>query len=109
MPRQASDDAQWQTVIADFRRSGLNQPEFCLRRGLPLHTFRRRLYARPAVPPPPTVIPVTLVPGPSSPSPAAAASDPLVLILDGGLRIAVAPGFDPATLARLLDALETRP
>jgi len=51
MPRQATDDAQWHAAIADFRRSGLTQPEFCRRRRLPLHTFRRRLYARPGVPP----------------------------------------------------------
>jgi hypothetical protein len=47
MPRQTTDDARWQAAIAEFRRSGLTQPEFCLR-GLPLHAFRRRLYARPA-------------------------------------------------------------
>jgi hypothetical protein len=41
MPRQASDDAQWLAAIDDFRSSGLTQPEFYRRRGLPLHTFRR--------------------------------------------------------------------
>jgi hypothetical protein len=49
MPRQTTDDARWQAAIADFRRSGLTQPEFCRHRGLPLYTFRKRLYARPAV------------------------------------------------------------
>src|SRR4051794_35461125 len=105
MPRQSTEDARWQAAIADFRRSGLTQPEFCRRRGLPLHTFRRRLYARPAVPtasaapePTPTpdvprFVPVTLVPDPTA-SPPSGAADPLVLILDSRLRIAVAPGFN---------------
>ena len=119
MPRQTTDDAQWQAAIAEFRRSGLTQPEFCRRRGLPLHTFRRRLYARPGAPPAPAsaepatpaaappdtqrFVPVTLVPSPS-----VAMSDPLVLILDNRHRIAVAPGFDPDTLLRLVDVVRGR-
>jgi len=120
MPRQRTDDARWQAVIADFRRSGLTQPEFCRLRGLPLHTFRRRLYARSGTPPAPTsakpttpassppdaqrFVPVTVVPGPP-----AAMADPLVLILDDRHRIAVAPGFDPDTLLRLVDVVRGRP
>jgi hypothetical protein len=114
MPRQATDDVQWQAAIADFRRSGLTQPEFCRRRELPLHTFRRRLYARPDAPPAsasasakPDVrgfIPVKLIPDPPTVS-----SDPLVLILDGRHRIAVGTGFDPGTLRRLVDTLGSRP
>jgi hypothetical protein len=122
MPRPASDDAPWLAAIAEFRRSGLTQAEFCRRRELPLHTFRKRLYGRRGTAPaaaepipapqapvdPPRFVPVTLVADPVTPEPAAAA-DPLVLILDGRRRIAVAPGFDPETLRRLLDALEGRP
>jgi hypothetical protein len=122
MPRPASDDAPWLAAIDEFRRSGLTQAEFCRRRELPLHTFRRFLYGRrgatpapveptPVAPAPadtPRLIPVTLVADPIAPEPAAATADPLVLILDGRRRIAVAPGFDPATLRRLLDALEGR-
>jgi hypothetical protein len=51
MPRQTTDDAWWQAAMAEFRRSGLTQPEFCRRHGVPLHTFRRRLYARRAARP----------------------------------------------------------
>jgi hypothetical protein len=124
MPRQVTDDAHWQVAIADFRRSGLTQPEFCRSRRLPLHTFRRRLYARAAAPPAPPAaqpmttttassdarlfVPVTLVPDPSATAPADGL-DPLVLVLDGRHRIAIAPGFDPATLRRLVDALGGRP
>ncbi|WP_158633766.1 IS66 family insertion sequence element accessory protein TnpA [Tautonia sociabilis] len=123
MPRQASDDAPWLAAIDDYRRSGLTQAEFCRRRELPLHTFRRYLYGRrgatpapaateptPATPTdPPRLVPVTLVADTTAPEPASAAADSLVLILDGRRRIAVAPGFDPETLRRLLDALEARP
>ncbi|RUL87479.1 IS66 family insertion sequence element accessory protein TnpA [Tautonia sociabilis] len=118
MPRQASDHTPWLAAIAEFRHSGLTQAEFCRRRGLPLHTFRRYLYGRrgpaaaPAAPAPadtPRLVPVTLVADPVAAGTAAAADDPLVLILDGRLRIAVAPGFDPRTLRRLLDALGDRP
>ena len=119
MPRQTTEEARWHAAIVDFRRSGLTQSEFCQRRGLPLHTFRRRLYARPAPeadlpataagpPDAPRFLPVTLVPERSIPTPSAT-SDPLVLILDGGTRLAVAPGFDPETLRRLLDVLGVRP
>lgn len=114
MPRQTTDDARWQAAIAEFRRSGMTQPEFCRRRGLPLHTFRRRLYARPSAPPspgaaeplPPAVaspeaprfVPVTRVSCP----PLAATADLLVLILDGRHRIAVAQHRnDAAALAEL--------
>ena len=124
MPRQTSDDAHWVAAIDDFRSSGLTQPEFCRRRGLPLHTFRRRLYARPGAttspatgpdpaalisPDTPLFLPVTLVADPTTPPPAAAPADPVVLILDDRLRIAVAPSFDPETLRRLLDAIGARP
>ena len=86
MPRQTSNDAHWVAAIDDFRRSGLTQTEFCRRRGLPLHTFRRRLYARtgattspvagPATaalvsPDTPRFLPVTLVADPNIPTPAA--------------------------------------
>lgn len=37
--------------------------------------------------------------------PLAPAPDSLVLVLPGGFRLAVAAGFDPETLRRLLDAL----
>ena len=35
MARQTTDDARWQAGIADFRCSGLTQPEFGRRRGCP--------------------------------------------------------------------------
>jgi hypothetical protein len=121
-----TSDSTWQAIIEDFRRSGLTQAEFCSRRGLSLHSFRKRLYGRPgptlaplsAQAPPvadpispvlPSFLPVTLV----TESPAAALPetppDPIVLILDARRRIAVAPGFDADTLRLLIQVIEARP
>jgi hypothetical protein len=52
-------------------------------------------------------LPVTPLPDP--PSADQPATDPLVLILDRGRRLAVAPGFDVETLRRFLGALEAWP
>ena len=123
MPRQASD-AFWVAAIDDFRSSGLTQPEFCRRRGLPLHTFRRRLYARPSAatspatgpapaalvsPDTPRFLPLTVVAGPTANILGSALVNSLVLIIDDRIRIAVSSGFDSETLRRLIDALGTQP
>lgn len=125
MPPTDTSDSTWRAIIEDFRRSGLTQAEFCSRRGLSLHTFRRRLYGRPgptpaqpvaqslpvADPTPPVLprfLPVTLV-AKSPAVPPETPPDPLVLILDARRRIAVAPGFDADTLRRLIEAIEGRP
>jgi hypothetical protein len=76
-----------------------------------LHTFRKYLYGSPpatAVTPPAKFLPVTLVSDPGAADPATAAPDALVLILSTRHRIAVAPGFDPETLRRLIEAIEAR-
>ena len=92
--------------------------EFCERRGLSIHTFRKRLYAGRASEaarqdePLPLVhtspfLPVNVLP---DPSPAFGATQPaLELVLRNGRRIAVAPGFDPETLRRLLTVAEDVP
>jgi hypothetical protein len=36
-------DPRWNALLDDFRNSGLTHAEFCRRRGVPLHTFRKRL------------------------------------------------------------------
>ena len=120
MTHRDADPIPWSEAFDDQRRSGLTQAEFCRRRGLSLHAFRKHLYAPSpapgaepitAAPGPadrPRLVPVTLVADPIAlevPPPA----DALVLILDGRRRIAVAPGFDADTLRRLVEAIEGRP
>ena len=118
MPRQTSDDAHWTAAIDDFRSSGLTQPEFCRRRGLALHTFRRRLYARPTTaipqvarpvpaatvsPDTPRFLPVILVADPITLTASAAPADSLVLILDARRWIAYARS-NWAALTRYLES-----
>jgi hypothetical protein len=117
MPRGHILDLRWNALLNEFRRSGLTQAEFCQRRGLSLHSFRKHLYRRPSPKPTPAnalpsdaaahFLPVTLLP---DPSPTTAASRPtLELLLSNGRRIAVPPGFDPQTLRQLIATVEERP
>jgi hypothetical protein len=118
MPRGRILDLRWNALLTDFRRSGLTQAEFCARRGISIHSFRKRLYRVPTPKSTPAnhlssdgttsgFLPVTILP---DPIPAAAASrQPLELCLNNGRRIAVAPGFDPQTLRQLIAVVEERP
>jgi hypothetical protein len=117
MPRGHILDLRWNALLNDFRRSGLTHAEFCQRRGISLHSFRKRLYQAPASKPTPTdppsdaaalhFLPVTILPDPIPAT--AAARPPLELLLGNGRRIAVAPGFDPQTLRQLIATVEERP
>jgi hypothetical protein len=52
MPRTPSAAGRWRAVLDDFHQAGLKQTEFCRRRGLSLHTFRKYLYgSQPATAP----------------------------------------------------------
>ena len=117
MPRGHIRDLRWNALLNDFRRSGLTQAAFCQRRGISLHSFRKRLYQAPTPNPTPAnprpadaaahFVPVTILP---DPIPATApVPRPLELILTCGRRIAVAPGFDPQTLRQLIATVEERP
>lgn len=118
MPRSQVVDLRWNAILNDFRRSGLTQAEFCRRRDISLHSFRKRLYsprrsqadslnAHPAATASPHFLPVTILPSPIAPAPAPPSH--LELLLTDGRRIAVAPGFDADTLRRLLTVLEQTP
>jgi hypothetical protein len=118
MPRSRTVDLRWNAILNDFRRSGLTQAEFCRRRHISLHSFRKHLYQPSPSQPAPSddrpsasldhhFLPVTILP---DPIPSIAASQPhLELILPNRCRIAVAPGFDTQTLRRLIAVLEDRP
>jgi hypothetical protein len=116
MSSQTSTDFRWRGLINDFQRSGLTHAEFCRRREISLHTFRKRLYGQKplapgierkggSAPPEPTrFLPVTLMP--DSDIPPVPTADPLAILLPGGWRIVVGEGFDPQTLRRLIDTIE---
>jgi len=118
VPRSRTIDLRWKALLNDFRRSGLTQAEFCRRRQISLHSFRKHLYQpeptrtassdhRPATPADHHFLPVTILPDPTPPS--TDSSSHLELILPNGRRIAVAPGFDPQTLRRLIATVEGPP
>jgi len=119
MPLPSATESRWRALLADFHRGGLTHAEFCRRRGVSLHTFRKRLYGQKAVPPaidrngsttthqPARFLPVTL--RPVLPADPHRSDEPLTLVLPGERRIAVGPGFDSDTLRRLIDCLERLP
>ena len=118
MPRGHILDLRWNALLNDFRRSGLTQAEFCQRRGISIHSFRKHLYQAPTPKPTPAnhltsntaplhFHPITILPDPISAT--VASRQPLELLLDNGRRIAVAPGFDPHTLRQLIAVVEERP
>lgn len=90
-------------MAAEYGASGLSQREFCDQRGVPLKTFARywaryrREQAGESQMPRWVAVEVTAKRG-----------DPgaLSVILAGGRRIEVQPGFDAETLRRLLVELE---
>src|SRR3954451_12373006 len=102
MPRRPILDTRWDALLGDFRRSGLTHAEFCRRRGISIHSFRKHLYRAPVAKPTPAnplssdgttsgFLPVTILPDPIAAT--AASRQPLELCLGNGRRIAVAPGF----------------
>jgi transposase-like protein len=96
-------------LVNEFRASGMRAGAFCRRHGLSASTLRRRLKRAPR-PEGPGAAGVRLVavkvngtPRPAGPKAGPAA---LEVRLAGGRYIGVAPDFDPATLGRLVRALE---
>ena len=118
MSRSRTIDLRWNALLNDFRRSGLTQAEFCRRRQISLHSFRKHLYQPLPSQPAPSddrssasadhhFLPVTILPDPILPI--TVAQPHLELILSQGRGIAVASGFDPQTLRRLIAVVEERP
>jgi transposase len=97
-------EQQWRRWIARWQTSGLSVAAFCARHDLATASFyawRRTLQRRDA--PPAPFVPVQLV---DDPTPAG----PLEVVLADGRVVRVPPGFDAATLRRLLAVLrEERP
>jgi hypothetical protein len=107
MPGSASAASGWQAIIDEFRQSGLKQAEFCRQRDLSLQTFRKYLYGSRLITKTESVVEFLPVTTPSNtPQAPPRDPDPLILILADNRRVAVAPGFDPQTLRRLIETIE---
>ena len=100
--RDEQKEHQWRRRISQWRASGLSVRAFCARHGLASASFyawRRVLERRAAEQP--AFVPVQVV-ADATPTQASA----LEVVLLDGRTVRVAPGFDAATLRRLLTVLE---
>jgi transposase len=112
----------WAARVARWKDSGLTAAEYASKLGVKAHTLKwwrwrldakaptgrakRALVRRSAEPigkPAPMASPLTFVE-----MTAAVDTDRLEVVLASSVRISVRPGFDGATLGRLLDVLEAR-
>jgi transposase-like protein len=100
--RDEEKERQWRRRIAQWRTSGRSVRDFCERHGLATASFYnwRRALARRAAEQL-AFVPVQVV-ADAVPAPASA----LEVVLVDGRAVRVAPGFDAATLRRLLAVLE---
>jgi transposase len=96
-------------LVSAFPASGLAAREFCQRHGLALSTLRRNLKRQRETPDQPEtgvrLVAVKLKGTPVAAAPPAARAA-LEVVLAGGRRLGVAPGFDELTLGRLVQLLE---
>jgi hypothetical protein len=134
MARRRLRAAEWAVLIEEWQQSGLKLPEFCRQRGLSRGTMQGWVYKpalkraieaarregpdktvktsreRPPVEPSPSpaFLPVHFaeVSAPTLPPTVRAAIE---VVLGGGRRVAVGPGFDEQTLRRVVAVLESRP
>jgi transposase-like protein len=95
-------------LVSAFQTSGLRAREFCQRHGLASSTLRRNLQRAGAgsAPAQPAVRFVAVNVNGAAPRAKPAPAAGLEVVLAGGRRIAVGPGFDVATLGQLVRALE---
>lgn len=103
-PRDPRKEQQWRRWLQQWQNSGLSVRAFCQRYHLTVPSFyswRRELHQRDAAA---AFVAVRVVPD----EPALSGGSVEVL-LAGGRRLRVLPGFDPATLRQLLAVLEEAP
>lgn len=129
MARQRLDAAEWAVLIDEWRRGGLGLPAFCKKRDLSRGTMQNWVY-KPALrlavedarrasqagcsapvataerpTPTPAFLPVRLAEI-TAPTPEPMGRSAIEVVLGGGRRIVVGPGFDPETLRLVVAALE---
>jgi hypothetical protein len=107
-PRDVQKERFWRKTIRRWRTSGLSVRAYCQQCGLPeanFHAWRRTLAARDAEALPFAAVGVL----PEAASGVAAASAALELVLANRRMLRIDPGFDEATLRRLLPLLEEDP
>ena len=104
-PRDERKERQWQRWLGQWRRSGLSVRAFCSRHHLAepsFYAWRKELRRRDAALP--TFVPVRVVP-----DNAQTGDGSVTVVLAGGRTVRVGPGFDAATLRRVVAVLEEGP
>lgn len=104
--------AEGERLVSEFEQSGLVRKEFCVARGLSVHTldaWRRRVAQSGCGE---KIVPVEIVEGRESGlgsmrAGSAGWSGQFRIVLADGFRIEVEPGFDAAELRRLIAALDS--
>lgn len=100
--------AQWRALVSAFEASDQSLRLFCAEQGIAVSTFRHWLArlgqaatvnaAPPVLSPVARLVPVEVVDEPP-------AGSGVVVVAGGGVRIELTPGFDGATLRRVLATL----
>ena len=131
MARTSDKAARWAEVIRRYSQSGQTQAQFCRENDISYHSLRWWLHqprakramealrgatdktrAKSQTPSRSEVarfLPVRIVEtaaGPEPDRPFAGSAPPIQVLLGGGRRVAVGPGFDPDVLRRVVLALE---
>lgn len=103
--RAVRGGARYAELLAELASSGKSTAAFARERGIApwklynaLKTRSRKGKGGQAARRSSTLVPVRVIDGPSSPS-------PLELVLPGDVCVRIGPGFDEASLRRLLDVL----
>jgi transposase len=98
--RDARKEHQWRQWITAWQASGLSVRGFCARHRLAepsFYAWRKKLARRDAAAP--AFVPVQVVPD-------GAEAEGVTVVLAGGRTVRVSPGFDAATLRRVVAVLE---
>ncbi len=105
--RRECKEQFWRTTLRRWRGSGLSVRAYCEQHELAEPTFyawRRSIQEQDAAAV--RFVPVQVVPEPRSQAPADDSAGALELVVVGGRRLRIGPGFDAPTLRRLLALLE---
>ena len=105
--RRSSKERFWRRLVRQWRSSGLSIRDFCAERQVSepnFYAWRRTIAERDA--PAARFVPVQVVPDEKAVAAAAGSSSGLELVLAGCRVLRIGPGFDAATLQRLLALLE---
>jgi hypothetical protein len=103
--RYEGTEKRWRRLIGEWRAGGGTVRAFCARRGLSepsFYSWRRLLAERDGRRP--AFVPVQVIPAEPR-----AGNGALEVVLGGKRTVRVGPGFDAATLRRLLAVLEEKP